>query len=116
MMLMAIFLVVGLIIGAAAVVFVLQNITPVDVHFFNWHIDGSLSVILLLALLTGMLISVLILLPSFIKAEWRLRKLVKENRKLTEDLAVNSAPRPSAVTEPMPVGGEPTVDFDQESK
>ncbi len=113
---MAFFLVIGLFIGAAAVIFVFQNITPITVTFFNWSLDGSLSVIILLALLTGMLISVLILLPSFIKAEWRLRKLMKENRKLSDDLTVSSTPKPSVVTEPAPVGGEPTVDFDQESK
>jgi putative membrane protein len=113
---MAFFLFVGLIIGGAAVLFILQNITPVAVSFFSFHLNGSLSVILLLSLLTGMLVSVLILLPSFIKAEWRLRKLIKENKKLRDDMMVSETPITSKVIEPAPVGGEPTVDFDQEAK
>lgn len=112
---MVIFLIIGLIIGGAAVLFVLQNITPVTVSFFAWQMSGSLSVVLLLALLTGMLVSVLVLLPSFIKAEWQLRGLIKRNKKLEDD-AMAPAPQASRATEPQPVGGEPTVDFDQESK
>ncbi|MES2007081.1 MAG: LapA family protein [Patescibacteria group bacterium] len=112
---MILFLILGLIIGGLSVIFVFQNITPITVSFFTWHIDGSLSVILLLALLSGMLVSVLVLLPSFIKAEWQLRKLKKANQKLEDDLML-ARPVVSKVTEPAPVGGEPTVDVDEELK
>jgi uncharacterized integral membrane protein len=113
---MAFFLIVGLIIGAVSVVFVLQNITNITVTFLAWELTGSLSVILLLALLSGMLIAVLILLPSFIKAEWQLRKLVKQNRKLQDELALVSKPVASAVTEPAPVVHDPEIDIDEELK
>jgi uncharacterized integral membrane protein len=108
---MVFFLIIGLVIGGAAVLFVLQNITPVEVSFFSWHLGGSLSVIILLALLTGMLISVLIVLPGLIKAEWQVRRLSKENKKLQDDLMLNSKPTPSKVTEPAPVESENVVDL-----
>lgn len=113
---MALFLIIGLIIGAVSVVFVLQNIQPITVAFFSWQLDGSLSVILLAALLCGMLIAVLILLPSIIKAEWRIRKLVKENKKLESDLMLASKPTASTVTEMAPVGHDPEIDIDEELK
>jgi len=112
---MILFLILGLIIGGVSVIFVLQNITPITVTFFTWHIDGSLSVILLLALLSGMLISAFILLPSFIKVEWQVRKLKKANKRLEDDLML-ARPVTTTVTEPAPVASEPTVDFDEESK
>ncbi len=113
---MAFFLIVGLIIGAVSVVFVLQNITNITVTFLAWELTGSLSVILLLALLSGMLVAVLVLLPSFIKAEWQLRKLIKQNKKLQDELELASQPAASRVTEPAPVGHEPEIDIDEELK
>jgi lipopolysaccharide assembly protein A len=108
---MLLFLIVGLVIGAVAVIFILQNITPVSITFFTWHIDGSLSVILLLTLLVGMLVSAMILLPSIMKSDWELKRLRKRNKKLEDDLAINTTPMPSKVTEPAPVESENVVDL-----
>lgn len=113
---MIIFLILGLIIGAAAVVFVLQNVVPITVTFLSWHLSGSLAVILLLALLCGMLIAVLVLLPSTIRAEWRLRKLMKQNKRLQSETTMHDAPRASSVTEPAPVEREPDIDLNKESQ
>ena len=112
---MILFLVLGLIIGGLSVVFVLQNITPITVTFLTWELSGSLAVILLLALLAGALITALVLLPSFIRAELTIRKLKKQNKKLEDDLML-ARPVASQVTEPQAVGGEPTVDVDEELK
>ena len=49
--------IIGIILGAVVVVFILQNIAPVSVVFLGWNLDGSLSVIVLLAIVAGMLIS-----------------------------------------------------------
>jgi uncharacterized integral membrane protein len=108
---MILFLILGLIIGAVSVVFVLQNITPITVTFFVWQISGSLSVILLVALLAGMLVSVLVLLPSFIKAEWKLGRLEKKNKKLADAADVQNSQEALRATQPMPVQNDPIVDL-----
>jgi uncharacterized integral membrane protein len=113
---MLIFLFLGLIIGAAAVVFVLQNVVPITVTFLSWHLSGSLAVILLLALLCGMLICALILLPGIVGTQLRLRKMVKLNQKLQSETTINETPRASGVTEPAPVEREPDIDLNKESQ
>ena|SRR3989344_6565019 len=84
---MVIFLILGVLVGAISVVFVLQNITPVTVSFFTWHMDGSLAVILFLAFASGVLMTLLFLLPSFIRDEWRYSRLRKRTRSLEDELA-----------------------------
>ena len=87
---MIFFLLLGAVLGAAFIIFVLQNITPITVTFFTYHLSGSLSVLLLLSLLAGMLITVLILLPSFIRDEVRVNRLKKQNQDLADELAAKS--------------------------
>lgn len=80
------FLVLGILIGALAVVFALQNIAVVTVSFFAWQLTGSLAVILILAILSGMLVMSLLVLPSSISNSFKYRRLAKEIKKLEEDL------------------------------
>jgi uncharacterized integral membrane protein len=84
---MIIFLILGLIVGAGMVVFVLQNIEPASVAFLTWQLDGSLAVILMLAFGMGVLMTLLFLLPSFIRDEWHYRKLKKHVHATEEELA-----------------------------
>lgn len=83
---MIFFLFLGAILGAAFIIFVLQNVTPITVTFFTYHLRGSLSIILLLSLVAGMLITVLILLPGLIRDEFRVSKLKKQNDDLANEL------------------------------
>jgi uncharacterized integral membrane protein len=83
---MIIFLILGVLVGAISVVFVLQNITAVSVSFFTWHLNGSLAVILFLALASGVLMTLLFLLPSFIRDEWRYSRAKKQIRALEAEL------------------------------
>ncbi|OGG60741.1 hypothetical protein A2765_01340 [Candidatus Kaiserbacteria bacterium RIFCSPHIGHO2_01_FULL_56_24] len=102
---MIIFLILGVLVGAISVVFVLQNIMPVTVSFFAWHLDGSLAVILFLAFAAGVLMTLLFLLPSFIRDEWRYSRVKKQIRALEAELAEarKTAARPPApVIAPMP--------------
>lgn len=80
------FFVFGILIGGAAVVFALQNIGVVTVTFFAWQISGSLAVILILAIITGMLTMSLLVLPSSISNSFKQKKLAKEIKKLEEEL------------------------------
>ncbi len=106
---MALFLVLGIIIGSISVVFVLQNITPITVTFFIWQFSGSLAVILLLVLLAGMIISALVLMPGIIAQKWQLRKAAKQIKKLEDEAMLNAKPVASAVTEMAPVQNEPDI-------
>ena len=83
---MIILFILGLLLGAVAVVFSLQNIDIVTVAFFNWQMTGSLSVVLLMAILVGMLIVLLIILPGSIGNYFKSRRLKKEIARLEEEL------------------------------
>ncbi len=85
---MVFFLILGALLGSLSVIFVLQNITPITVTLFAWHIDGSLSIILFLALMSGMLMTILLLVPGFIRDEFRFMSLKKQNKALEDELAI----------------------------
>src|SRR3569623_813942 len=99
---MILFLILGRIIGAVSVVFVLQNVAATTVTFLTWQLSGSLAVVLLATLIAGMLVAVLIVLPSLIKAEWQIRVYRKRIKQLEEDAAVKTEMAPRA-KEPMAV-------------
>jgi uncharacterized integral membrane protein len=79
-------LILGIALGAASVVFALQNAANITVTFFTWQFEGSLSLILLLSVAMGILISLLIVLPESISKYFQYRSLKKENAKLAEEL------------------------------
>jgi len=83
---MAILFILGLLLGAIAVMFSLQNIAVVTVTFFNWQFTSSLAVILILSILAGILITLLILLPGSIGNYFKYKSLKKEIGKLEEEL------------------------------
>lgn len=78
-------LISGLIIGALAVIFALQNIFPVTVTFLTWHVTSSLAVLITLAGIAGIAISVLLSLPEVMKNAFTLSELRKENKKLRDE-------------------------------
>lgn len=78
--------IVGLLLGAAAVIFALQNVAVITVTFFSWQLTGSLSLILLLTMTSGILITIFLLLPEFINNYFRYKNLKKENKNLEEEL------------------------------
>jgi uncharacterized integral membrane protein len=69
-------IIIALLIMLIAVVFALQNTAVVTITFLAWTIDGSLALVVLIAILTGVLISVFVSLPSIIK-----NQLTASNRK-----------------------------------
>lgn len=84
---MIVFLIAGLLIGGAAVAFVLQNITPITVTFFVWKFNGSLAMVILSAIFSGALVSTLVSLPRAIKKSLQISNLTKQNSKLEKELA-----------------------------
>lgn len=83
---MIISLVLGVILGALTVIFAAQNIVTITVTFLAWQLQGSLAVILLLAVMVGVLICTLFTIPEVFKNHIRFSVLKNENKKLENDL------------------------------
>ena len=83
---MIILFVLGILIGSIAVIFSLQNTAIIVVTFFSWTLTGSLAFILLMAMGTGILVTLLLLFPEFISNYFRYKALKKENTKIEEEL------------------------------
>jgi len=70
--------IVAIVIAVAGVAFATQNSVPATVVFLFWRFDGSLGVILLLALALGALIVALLSTPATLRANWVIRRQRKE--------------------------------------
>lgn len=81
---MIFFLPLGFILGAVAIIFILQNNTVVSLAFFGTQLDTSLALVVLLSILAGVLFTTLISIPGVIGNIMRIESLKKENRKLRE--------------------------------
>lgn len=102
---MIIFFTLGILLGIVSVVFVFQNMTVITVSFFTWHITGSLALVLIASIVTGMLITLLILLPESIANYFKYENLLKENAQMK----AQKAKEDSATTkEVSPVTTNPT--------
>lgn len=86
MSLMILPLILGIVLGVLSVVFALQNIAVITVTFFSWQFQGSLALILLMAVGMGIVISLLLVLPESISNYFRYRALKKDNESLQEEL------------------------------
>jgi uncharacterized integral membrane protein len=84
---MLFFLVIGIILGAVSVLFILQNSMPITVTFLAWNFSGSLSLVLFAAVISGIVITLLVLLPSFITDDAHLSILKNQKRDLERELA-----------------------------
>jgi uncharacterized integral membrane protein len=78
---MQVFLFIALAIAAVVVVFAIQNVAPTTVSFLFWRGQSSLALVLLIALAAGVLISVLVSMPSNVRARWTIRQ---QRKKMTE--------------------------------
>jgi uncharacterized integral membrane protein len=83
---MFIFLIIGIAVGAITVVFALQNIVTITVTFFAWQLTGSLALILILAVISGLIISTLFALPGILRSHFQILALRKQVKKLEADL------------------------------
>lgn len=84
---MQIFLVFALLIAVLAVIFAIQNNSPATVSFAVWEFQGSLALMLLIALIAGALISIFVSMPSNIKSRWTIRQQRKKMAELESSLA-----------------------------
>ncbi len=82
-------LIIGIILGAGVVIFALQNVQTVMVTFLGWGFEGSVALIVILALLAGIIISWLMAIPSFIRGMMNESKLRGHNDALHRELEVH---------------------------
>jgi uncharacterized integral membrane protein len=45
--------IIGVLLGGVALLFILQNMVPITVNFLSWEIEGSLALVLLIAVFAG---------------------------------------------------------------
>ena len=79
-------LLLGIFLGGISVLFILQNVSIVTITFLYWQFEGSMALVLLLALVVGSIITLLFLLPSLIRDMFYLSALKKANKTLADDL------------------------------
>jgi len=82
---MLISLIAGLILGAFAIIFALQNFAIISVSFLAWHMQGSLALILMICIAVGVALCILFTLPATIRESFELSALKKQNKKLQDD-------------------------------
>ena len=70
-------------IGTAivGVAFAMQNNLPVTVNFILWRFDGSLAMVLLLAVASGAMVVALLTTPATLKSQWQ---LARQKRRIAE--------------------------------
>lgn len=84
---MQLILIIGIIVAIGAVIFALQNNTPVMVTLALWSFEGSLALVLLVSLGLGVLIAGLLSSPAVIRGQWTARRLRNQVADLERQLA-----------------------------
>ena len=80
-------LVVGILLGALSVIFALQNVAMVTITFMAWNVTAPLALVLLGSMLSGVIITLLVSLPSLIRDDMYVSVLRKQKKELEEELA-----------------------------
>jgi len=84
---MPILIVAAIVIAFVAIAFALQNNTPVEVHLLVQQFEWSLALLLLTTLAIGVVIGLLVLLPTLIKRGWRISRAKKQAASLEGQLS-----------------------------
>jgi len=78
-------LIVAIIVAISAVIFALQNAVPITVSFLTWKFESSLALVLLITIALGVIMSLLVSVPSMIKT----RKMISGQKKKIQELEWN---------------------------
>ncbi len=68
----------GFAIALFAILFALQNPTPVLVNFFVWQFQNPLALVILVTLAMGVLAGLLLSMPAIVRRSWRIGGLKKQ--------------------------------------
>ncbi|MDB5258943.1 MAG: hypothetical protein JWO73_151 [Candidatus Taylorbacteria bacterium] len=88
---MILFLILGLLVGALAIIFTFQNIATITVVFLVWQFEGSLALIIVLAIVAGMIMGMFLLMPEALRKRFQISKLKDRNVELKDELTVTKA-------------------------
>lgn len=111
---MQLMLILGIAFAIGAVVFALQNNGVVVVTLALWSFEGSLAIVLLLALGVGVLITALLTTPTMIRAQWsaqRLRRQVASLEREIAEMSQREAARGSELPGPAPASASPEKSY-----
>ena len=78
-------LILGFILGAGAIAFALQNNELVALTFLGWQFESSLALVFLLAVAAGLILGVLLLIPSILRRSLIIMTLRREQRALEQE-------------------------------
>jgi len=84
---MRIFLVAALLVAFLAIIFALQNASPIIVTFGVWRVTASLALILLLTLGIGFVTGLLVSMPAIIRRNMDTGKYKRQAKHLETELA-----------------------------
>ncbi len=87
-------LILGIILGATSVMFALQNVTVVTVSFFAWQVTAPLALILLSTILSSVIVTLLMLLPSLIQEAMYVKTLKLQKREVEDEFSAYRAGQP----------------------
>lgn len=99
---MHLMLILGIVFAIGAVVFALQNNVAVVVSIALWQFEGSLALVLLVALGLGVLIAGLLSSPTVIRGQWtvaRLRHQVADLEKRLDQQQLRNSDLAAELTE-----------------
>ncbi|MEO0458320.1 MAG: lipopolysaccharide assembly protein LapA domain-containing protein [Cyanobacteria bacterium P01_A01_bin.114] len=75
---MPLFIIFALVIAFFAIAFALQNNNLVTINLLVWQLQESLAIVLLSTLALGVLVGLLVTIPSLIKRDWRTSRAKKQ--------------------------------------
>ena len=78
-------LILGFILGAVAILFILENNAVVALSFMQWQFETTIALVVILSILFGILLSLLMILPGAIGNSFRMRRLRKHNEALAHE-------------------------------
>jgi len=95
---MPLYIIFALVIAFFAILFALQNNNLVTINLLIWEARESLAIVLLATLAIGILIGLLVAVPSIVKRGWRTSRVKKqatslENQLMEKDRQVNAQSR-----------------------
>jgi putative membrane protein len=83
---MQIFLFLALVLMGVTIIFAVQNTATTMVRFLTWQTEGSLALVLLVAVAVGALISFFFSLPTHARDKWTVRSQRKKMKELEVEL------------------------------
>lgn len=92
---MQIYMILSLVVAGIAILFAIQNAAVIEINFLFWSFEGSLALVLLIALALGVAISLLASAPSSIRRNLTIRN--QKNR--ISELEANVAAQNSKLAE-----------------